>query len=96
MAQRHQKGSLSSKHEAKRGRGASPMASLPERGPNERETLAASINTIVRQRGLTVPEAAKIAGEPVQRMSLLLGGKLFSFTTQKLTRILAKLRAETL
>lgn len=93
MAQRHQKGSLSAKGEAKRGRGASKMAGLPERGPNERETLAASIATIVRQRGLSVAEAAKIAGEPAQRMSLLLTGKLFSFTTNRLGKIRGKLES---
>ena len=93
MAQRHQKGSLSAKGEAKRGRGASKMAGLPERGPNERELLAESIRAAVKSQELTVSAAAKLCGETPQRMSLLLGGKLFSFTTQKLTRILAKLTA---
>lgn len=87
MAQIHQKGSLSAKHEAKRGRGASPMASLPERAPNEKELLADEIRAHVRRRGLSAAEAARHAGEPSARMLLLTGGKLYSFTVRQLTRI---------
>jgi hypothetical protein len=87
MGQIHQKGSLSAKHEAKRGRGASPMASLPERGPNEKELLAESIQATIKQRGLSPASAARLAGEPPTRMLLLLSGKLFSFTTRQLMKI---------
>jgi len=83
MAQRHQKGSLSAKHEAKRGRGASPMAALPERAPNEKELLAESIRAHIRRRGLSPADSARAAGEPPARMMLLAGGKLYSFTTAR-------------
>lgn len=87
MGQIHQKGSLSAKHEAKRGRGASPMASLPERGPNEKEVLAEEIRAHIRRRGLTQAQAAKIAAEQPARMLLLSGGKFYSFTVRQLARI---------
>jgi hypothetical protein len=87
MGQIHQKGSLSAKHEAKRGRGASPMATLPERGPNEKELLAEQIRGHIKRRALTPAAAAKLAGELPARMMLLTGGKLFSFTARQLTRI---------
>ena len=94
MAQRHQKGSLSAKHEAKRGRGASPMASLPERDPNEKELLADSIRAIIKRRGFSPAEAARAAGEPPARMLLLAGGKLYSFTTRQLRKIRDRLSEE--
>jgi hypothetical protein len=87
MGQIHQKGSLSAKHEAKRGRGASPMATLPERGPNEKETLAEEIRAHVKRRGLTQAQAARHVAEPPARMLLLSAGKLYSFTVRQLTRI---------
>jgi len=87
MGQIHQKGSLSAKHEAKRGRGASPMASLPERGPNEKETVAEEIRSLVKRGGLTQAQAAKKAGELPARMLLLSGGKLYSFTLRQLAKI---------
>ena len=87
MGQIHQKGSLSAKHEAKRGRGASPMAGLPERGPNARETLADEIYAVVKRRAFSPADAARAAGETPIRMSLLLTGKLYSFTERQLTRI---------
>jgi hypothetical protein len=87
MGQIHQKGSLSAKHEAKRGRGASPMASLPQRGPNEKETLAEEVRVHVKRRGLSPAEAARLAGETPAKISLLLGGKLYSFSARQLTRI---------
>jgi hypothetical protein len=93
MGQIHQKGSLSAKHEAKRGRGASPMATLPQRGPNVRETLANEIGLLVKRRALSPAEAARLAGETPQRISLLLSGKLYSFTTPQLTRIRGRLAA---
>ncbi|MBA3671214.1 MAG: hypothetical protein H0W68_04210 [Gemmatimonadaceae bacterium] len=91
MGQIHQKGSLSAKHEAKRGRGASPMASLPQRGPNEREALAEQIAAVVKRKALTPAAASRVAGETPQRFLLLLGGKLYGFTTQQLTRVLDRL-----
>lgn len=94
MGQIHQKGSLSAKHEAKRGRGASPMASLPERGPNEKETLADEIRLHIRRRGLSPAQAARHAGELPARMLLLAGGKLYSFTARQLTAIRDRLAAE--
>ncbi len=87
MGQIHQKGSLSAKHEAKRGRGASPMATMPERGPNEKELLAESIRAHVRRRTLSPAAAARLAGETPARMMLLTAGKLYSFTSRQLTRI---------
>lgn len=87
MGQIHQKGSLSAKHEAKRGRGASPMATLPERGPNEKEQLADEIRAHIRRRGLTSADAARHAGERPARMLLLSGGKLYSFTARQLVKI---------
>ncbi|MDB4880721.1 MAG: hypothetical protein JWL60_2167 [Gemmatimonadetes bacterium] len=87
MGQIHQKGSLSAKHEAKRGRGASPMATLPERGPNEKETLAEEIRAHVKRRGLTQAQAARHVAELPARMLLLSAGKLYSFTVRQLTRI---------
>ena len=94
MGQIHQKGSLSAKGEAKRGRGASPMAALPQRGPNEKEGLAESIALLVKQRGLSPADAARAAGEPPARMMLLLGGKLYSFTTRQLGKIRDRLAAD--
>ena len=94
MGQIHQKGSLSAKHEAKRGRGASPMASLPERGPNEKELLAEDIRAHVKRRGLTQAQAAKAAGELPARMLLLSGGKFYSFTVRQLTKIRDRLAGE--
>lgn len=87
MGQIPQKGSLSAKHEAKRGRGASPMASLPQRGANEKELLADAIRAHVKARGLSAAEAARAAGEPPARMLLLMGGKLYSFTERQLRKI---------
>ena len=87
MPPRHEKKSASSKHEAKRGRGASPLASLPQRGPNEKELLAHEIRTLVKSRKLTAAQAAHAVGEPATRMSLLLSDKLFSFTTRQLIKI---------
>jgi len=87
MGQIHQKGSLSAKHEAKRGRGASPMASLPERGPNEKEVMADEIRAHIKRRGLSQAQAAKQAAELPARMLLLSGGKLYSFTLRQLTKI---------
>ena len=87
MAQRHQKGSLSAKHEAKRGRGANPAASLPSRRTNEKETLADEICSHVRRRELSPAEAARLAGEPPARMSLVLSGKLYLFTARRLATI---------
>jgi hypothetical protein len=94
MGQIHQKGSLSAKHEAKRGRGASPMATLPERGPNEKELLADQIRAHIRRRGLSPAEAARHASELPARMMLLTGGKLFSFTIRQLTKIRDRLADE--
>lgn len=94
MGQIHQKGSLSAKGEAKRGRGASPMASLPERAPNEKELLAEQVRAHVKRRGLSPAEAAREAGEPPARMMLLTGGKLYSFTARQLTKIRDRLAAE--
>lgn len=93
MGQIHQKGSLSAKHEAKRGRGASPMASLPERGPNEKELIADEIRAHVKRRGLAPADAARAAGEPPARMMLLNGGKLYSFTARQLAKIRDRLAA---
>jgi hypothetical protein len=87
MQQRHRKGSLSAKHEAKRGRGANPMAALPLRGPNEKELLAHDIRALVKIRKLTAAQAAHLAGEPATRMSLLLSDKLFSFTMRQLVKM---------
>jgi hypothetical protein len=94
MGQIHQKGSLSAKHEAKRGRGASPMATLPERGPNEKEILAEEIRAHIRRRALSPAEAARQAGEPPARLMLLTGGKLYSFTARQLTKIRDRLAGE--
>lgn len=94
MGQIHQKGSLSAKGEAKRGRGASPMASLPERAPNEKEVLAEQVRAHVRRRGLSPAEAARQAGESPARMMLLTGGKLYSFTVRQLTKIRDRLAEE--
>ena len=94
MGQIHQKGSLSAKHEAKRGRGASPMASLPERAPNEKELLAESIRAHIKRRGLSPAESARAAGELPARMLLLAGGKLYSFTARQLTKIRDRLAEE--
>jgi hypothetical protein len=87
MSQIHQKGSLSAKGEAKRGRGASPQASLPQHDPSEKELLAESIRGHVRRRGLSPVEAARAAGELPARMMLLVGDKLYGFTVRQLTRI---------
>lgn len=78
---------MSSKKEAKRGRGASPMASLPQRDANAKELLAESIQASVKRRGLSPAAAARLAGEPATRMLLLLSGKLFSFTERQLAKI---------
>lgn len=94
MGQIHQKGSLSAKGEAKRGRGASPMASLPERAPNEKELLAEQVRAHVRRRGLSPADAAREAGELPARMMLLTGGKLYSFTARQLTKIRDRLAGE--
>jgi predicted XRE-type DNA-binding protein len=69
------------------------MAALPQRGPNARETLANEIRLLVKQRAVSPTEAAKRTGETPQRISLLLSGKLYSFTTHQLTRIRDRLGA---
>ena len=94
MGQIHQKGSLSAKHEAKRGRGASPLAGLPERAANDREMLAEAIRALVKSRKLTVVQTAALAKLPPQRVSLLLAGKLYSFTDQELARIRKRIAGE--
>jgi hypothetical protein len=94
MGQIHQKGSLSAKHESKRGRGASPLAGLPERAPNEKELLAEQVRAHLKRRGLSPAAAAKAAGEPPARMMLLTGGKLYGFTVRQLTKIRDRLAAE--
>lgn len=94
MGQIHQKGSLSAKGEAKRGRGASPMASLPERAPNEKELLAEQVRAHIKRRGLSPAEAARHAGELPARMMLLTGGKLYGFTVRQLTKIRDRLAEE--
>jgi predicted XRE-type DNA-binding protein len=63
------------------------MAGLPQRGPNERETLANEIRALVKERALSPTAAARVAGETPQRVSLLLSGKLYSFTERQLTKI---------
>ena len=94
MGQIHQKGSLSAKHEAKRGRGASPLAGLPERAANERETIAEEIRALVKSRNLTVVQTAALAKLPPQRVALLLAGKLYSFTDHELLRLRKKIAGE--
>ena len=94
MGQIHQKGSLSAKHEAKRGRGASPMAALPERAPNEKELIANEVRAHVRRRGLTPAEAARAAGETPARMMLLASGKLYGFSARQLEKIRDRVAAE--
>lgn len=93
MGQIPQKGSLSAKHEAKRGRGASPMATLPQRGANGKELLAEGIRETLRHRGLTPADAARLAGESPARMMLLAGNKLYSFTERQLERIRDRVNA---
>lgn len=94
MSMRHQKGSLSAKGEAKRGRGANKLAGLPERDVNSRELLASEIQAIVKRLGLTRPKAAAVAKIPPTRMALLLDGKLFSFNERHLLAIRDRLRGE--
>ena len=94
MGQIHQKGSLSAKHEAKRGRGASPLAGLPERAPNGRETLAEEIRALVKSRKLTVVQTATLTKLPPQRVALLLAGKLYSFTDHELARTYKRIAGE--
>ena len=63
------------------------MAALPERGPNEKETLAEEIRAHIKRRALTSAQAARAAGESPARMLLLAGDKLYSFTSRQLGRI---------
>jgi predicted XRE-type DNA-binding protein len=53
--------------------------------------LASRISSVIRARGLTQLEAARITGIPQPKISLLTRGRLEDFSTDRLYRILNKL-----
>ena len=86
MGMVHQKGKLTTPFEEKTRRSATPSSG---RGGKLglKDTLAQQIQSLVQVHGLSVSQAAARAGETTPRMSLILGGKLFGVSIEKLGKI---------
>jgi hypothetical protein len=93
MTQVHQKGSLSTKHADKQHRGANPLSSARQHKLTPKDRLANEIRADLRSRALPPSEAAYLVGEPATELALLLSGKLWGFSVERLQRVLTRLRA---
>lgn len=86
MGMVHQKGKLNTPFEEKTRRSATPSSGRGNK-LGLKDTLAQQVQSLVQLHGLTVGQAAARASVPAPRMSLILGGKLFGESIEKLTII---------
>jgi predicted XRE-type DNA-binding protein len=93
MGQVHQKGKLNTPFEAKQRRSATP-SSANQRQAGAKDDIAQEIRAIVKRRNLSRGETARLVGEPATQISLLLDGKLISFSAKRLVKIRDRLAGE--
>jgi predicted XRE-type DNA-binding protein len=93
MSKVHQKGTLATKHADKQHRGANPLSSARTHKLTPKDRLANEIRAEVKARALSPSEASSLVGEPATEMSLLLSGKLWGFSVERLERVLRRLRS---
>lgn len=95
MGQVHQRGSLNAGaagvDEESAQRGANPLAVASQQKLSPSERLVRQIAAHMQRRGLSAAEAATIVKETPLQMTLLLRGKLFGVSVERLQRILTRL-----